>query len=179
MGLTQDDVLEILRLINESEFGELRLEVGDLKLVVRKRGYNPVEPATPTSPVPVAEPVAEEPADTGVEGEQEAEADVLPSSKVNSTQVDSVDVTVEEGLIPIRAPILGIFYRTPKPGASPFVEVGSSVNEDDTVCIIEVMKLFSSIKAGARGRIAKICAENGQMVEYQQTLFLIEPAEGS
>ena len=174
MGLTQDDVLEILRLINESEFGELRLEVGDLKLVVRKRGYNPVELATPTSPVSVAEPAADEP----VVAAAEPEAAVLPKSKASPTQVASVDVAVEEGLIPIKAPILGIFYRAPKPGASSFVEVGSSVNEDDTVCIIEVMKLFNSLKAGARGRIAKICAENGQMVEYQQTLFLIEPAEG-
>ena len=86
----------------------------------------------------------------------------------------------EEGLIPIKSPVLGIFYRSPKPRAPPFVEVGQYVKEDDTVCLIEVMKLFNAVKAGVRGRIARICAENTEMVEYQQRLFLVEPMdEGS
>ena len=80
----------------------------------------------------------------------------------------------EEGLTPIKSPMLGTFYGAPKPGAPPFVEVGQVASEDETVCIIEVMKLFNTIKAGIRGRIAKICAENAQMVEFQQTLFLLE-----
>jgi acetyl-CoA carboxylase biotin carboxyl carrier protein len=80
-----------------------------------------------------------------------------------------------EGLIPIKAPLLGIFYRAPKPGAPPFVEVGDHVTEEDTVCLVEVMKLFNTVKAGINGRIAKICAENSQMVEYNQILFLIDP----
>jgi acetyl-CoA carboxylase biotin carboxyl carrier protein len=79
-----------------------------------------------------------------------------------------------EGLVAIKAPMLGTFYRTPKPGAPPFVEVGAMVDKDDPVCIIEVMKLFNTVKAGVQGRIAQICAEQGQLVEYQQVLFLIE-----
>jgi biotin carboxyl carrier protein len=70
--------------------------------------------------------------------------------------------------------MLGTFYRTPKPGAPPYVEVGSVVNEDDPVGIIEVMKLFNTVKAGVRGQIVQVCAEQGQMVEFQQTLFLVE-----
>ena len=70
--------------------------------------------------------------------------------------------------------MLGTFYSAPKPGAPPFVEIGQLVREDDTVCIIEVMKLFNTVKAGLQGRIIKILAENAQMVEYQQTLFLVE-----
>jgi acetyl-CoA carboxylase biotin carboxyl carrier protein len=80
-----------------------------------------------------------------------------------------------DGAILIQAPVLGTFYRSPKPGAPPFVEVGQRVTEDDVLCIIEVMKLFNTVKAGVRGRIAKILAENGQMVEFQQPLFLIQP----
>ena len=80
-----------------------------------------------------------------------------------------------QGLIPIKSPLLGIFYRSPKPGSPPFVEIGSEITEDDTVCLVEVMKLFNTVKAGVKGRIAKICAENNQMIEYNQTLFLIEP----
>ena len=86
-----------------------------------------------------------------------------------------------EGLIPIQSPMLGTFYRAPKPGAPPFVEVGQRVSEEDTLCIIEVMKLFSTIKAGVKGRIVRICAEDGQLVEFKQTLFWVEPVadEGS
>jgi acetyl-CoA carboxylase biotin carboxyl carrier protein len=105
----------------------------------------------------------------------------LPSGKIEKSDSD-VQVTKQAlndlgavpGLIPIKAPLLGTFYRTPKPGAPPYVEVGSLVNEDDPVCIIEVMKLFNTVKAGIRGRISQICAEQGQMVEYHQTLFLVE-----
>ena len=82
---------------------------------------------------------------------------------------------IEEGLVPIKSPILGTLYVSPKPGDPAFVEVGSIVEEKDTVCIIEVMKLFTSIMAGVRGRIAKICAEDGQMVQYDQVMFLVEP----
>ena len=74
----------------------------------------------------------------------------------------------------IKAPVLGTFYATPKPGAPPFVEVGQLVAEDDVVCLIEVMKLFNTVKAGVRGRIVKICVEQAQMVEFQQPLFLLE-----
>ena len=70
--------------------------------------------------------------------------------------------------------MLGTFYKAPKPGAPPFAEVGSFVKEEDTLCIIEVMKLFNTVKAGLRGRIARVCAEQGQMVEFNQTLFWVE-----
>jgi biotin carboxyl carrier protein len=74
--------------------------------------------------------------------------------------------------------MLGVFYRSPKPEAPPFVEVGQFVGNDDVVCIVEVMKLFNMVRAGVRGRIAKICAENAQLVEYNQVLFLVEKEEG-
>ena len=83
----------------------------------------------------------------------------------------------EEGFFAIKSPLLGTFYRSPKPGSPPFVKEGQFVNEDDSVCIIEVMKLFNTVKAGVRGRIVKACADNSQMVEYQQTLFLVEEGE--
>ena len=70
--------------------------------------------------------------------------------------------------------MLGTFYRAPKPGAPPFVEEGQMVNVDDTVCIIEVMKLFNTVKSDVRGRIAKILVEDAQMVEFKQALFLVE-----
>ncbi len=79
-----------------------------------------------------------------------------------------------EGIVAVRAPMLGTFYRTPAPGERPFVEVGDKVGADDTVCLVEVMKLFQSIKAGVAGTVVKIAVENGSMVEHGQTLVLIE-----
>lgn len=76
----------------------------------------------------------------------------------------------------IRSPIVGTFYRAPAPDADPYVEVGKVVNKGDVLCIIEAMKLMNEIESDVSGRIAKILVENAQPVEYNQVLFLIEPA---
>lgn len=75
----------------------------------------------------------------------------------------------------IKAPLLGIFYRRPQPGSPPYVEVGSLVDENTTVALMEVMKLFNPVRAGVMGRIHKICIEDGELVEYNQVLFLLKP----
>ena len=80
---------------------------------------------------------------------------------------------VAEGEVAIRAPMLGTFYRSPAPGEPPFVEIGKRVRADDTVCLIEVMKLFSSIKAGVDGLVDRILVENGSMIEFNQMLIII------
>ena len=74
--------------------------------------------------------------------------------------------------------MLGIFYRAPAPGEKPFVEVGQRVKADDTVCLIEVMKLFNSIRAGVDGEIVKIFAENSALVEFDQVLICVKPSKG-
>ena len=84
----------------------------------------------------------------------------------------------EDGLHYLTAPMVGVFYASPRPGEPPFVTPGDTVEEDDIVCIIEVMKLFNSIAAGVRGRVIDILAENGAMVEYGQRLIAIEPDAG-
>jgi acetyl-CoA carboxylase biotin carboxyl carrier protein len=86
---------------------------------------------------------------------------------------------VPEGMVAVRSPMLGTFYRAPSPGEKPFVEVGSRVTPEETVCLVEVMKLFNSIKAGVAGRVARIPVENGAMVEHAQLLILIEPDAGN
>ena len=156
MDLTEDDVIQILQLIGESDFDELQLEVGDLKLVVNKRnGSAPLE----------------------TQERRELAPGPVPNFSEEQTedQTDGETIVVEAGLDTINAPMLGIFYRAPKPDAPPFVEAGSVVEEDTTVCIIEVMKLFTTIKAGRRGRIARIYPENSALVEYNQVLFAVEP----
>ena len=159
------EIMEILDLLNESDFDELRLEMPGLKLAFSKNAIDSPGQITEKTQRSLSseKSIPSELAETDHERVTDKNASIGPG------QVE------EEGLIPIKAPLLGIFYRAPKPGAPPFVEVGGRVTEEDTVCLIEVMKLFNTVKAGLNGHIAKICAENGQMVEYNQILFLIDP----
>ena len=158
MDLSYDDVQKILKIIDGSSVEELHLEIGDLKLVVRKRGataeateFRPAPAPSPSRPAAPREVTPAPPA---------------PPPATRRPRAAGVEV---------KAPMVGTFYRTPAPGAPPFVEVGSAVAEDDTVCIIEVMKLMNSIRAGCQGRVVEICADNGVMVEFGQTLMVIEP----
>jgi acetyl-CoA carboxylase biotin carboxyl carrier protein len=80
-----------------------------------------------------------------------------------------------ENLLPIKSPMVGTFYSAPSPEAKPFVSVGTAVNEETDVCVIEAMKVFNNVKAECSGKIAKILVTNGQAVEFGQVLFLVEP----
>jgi acetyl-CoA carboxylase biotin carboxyl carrier protein len=78
------------------------------------------------------------------------------------------------GLLEVKSPMVGTFYRSPSPDAEPYTEVGQSISAGQTMCIIEAMKLMNEIESEFNGKIAKILVENAQPVEYNQTLFLIE-----
>ncbi len=80
------------------------------------------------------------------------------------------------GLVAVTAPMVGTFYRSPSPSAPPFVEVGSEVDEETQVCILEVMKLMSSVAAGVRGVVAEVCVEDAAPVQFGDVLFRVRPA---
>lgn len=173
MELSEEEVLQILKLIENSSFDFLQLEWGDLKLTVAKGGYdisvaNHPAPRTLTEPAP-----SERPAPNAMEAEAKREPKEL------KTKAPAPEAAVLEAAVPINAPMVGTFYRAPEPGAPPFVEVGDAVQEETTVGLIEVMKVFTAVKAGVRGMILEGCVQNGQFVEYGQALFLIRPEEGS
>ncbi len=171
MELTSEDVLQIMKFLENASFTELRLEMGGLKLELCKgnEGGRMNEDARGTANP--SRPAPGESAQIPRNMDGRNDPPVLPT-----TPPAGVEPEKEGGLLPIRAPMLGTFYRTPKPGAPPFVEVGQMVTEEDPVGIIEVMKLFTTVKAGLRGRVARVCVEQGQMVEFQQPLFLVEKA---
>ena len=79
-------------------------------------------------------------------------------------------------MVVVRAPNLGTFYRAPKPGAPPYVALGQRVEPETELCLIEVMKLFTAVTSGARGIVKQILAEDSQLVEFDQPLFVIDPA---
>jgi acetyl-CoA carboxylase biotin carboxyl carrier protein len=156
----------------------MHLEIGDLKIIVKKKrvgGYP--EESKPSSVALKKSIIAEKPA-TAARRQDDDRISVLPITETQRSEPDRTAFREEKAWHPVKAPLLGTFYRSPRPVAPPFVEVGRSVTENDTVCIIEMMKTMNHVKAGVRGRIAKICVENSQMVEYQQTLFLVEPESG-
>jgi acetyl-CoA carboxylase biotin carboxyl carrier protein len=76
----------------------------------------------------------------------------------------------------IKSQIMGMFYSQPEPGSPPFVSIGAEVEEDTTVCLIEVMKTFNAMTAGVKGVITEVCVKNAQLVEYGQVLFRIRPS---
>ena len=160
MNLTDKDIDRILKIVDESGYDEVSLEVGDFKLHVRRACAGSDPGFAPAAPVPMLDAVA--PAG-GVKPAAAALAPKPPQPEA-----------VPEGLVAVRSPMLGTFYRTPSPGAKPFVEVGDRVSADDTVCLVEVMKLFNSVSAGVDGIIVQILAENGALVEFGQVLMLIE-----
>jgi len=166
MGLTHEDVERILRLIDESGYEEIRIEYGDLKLHVRRHGADPQSKGSiaPLSPEASGK-MAASPAAVAVPSQ--------PSPLPGGATPPSLQLP--PGAVVVRAPMLGTFYRSASPGAPPFVEVGSDVKADSTVCLIEVMKLFNSLKAATEGRVLQILVENGAMVEYDQPLIVIEP----
>ena len=82
---------------------------------------------------------------------------------------------IDPSWVPVVAPNLGTFYRAPKPGAPAFVEVGSTVEADTEICLLEVMKLFTSVKAGRSGEVVRICATDSELVEAGRVLYFIKP----
>lgn len=163
--LTEDEVLQILDLVEKSNFDYLDLEIGDLKLTVSKSGV-PAVPATVS--VTQAAPAAAAPAPAA------AAPEPAPAPAAESAPA-AQPVTVKEGTVPIPAPMVGTFYATPEPGAPPFVALGDRVDAETTVGLVEVMKVFNAVSCGTAGTIDEICVESGQFVEHGQTLFLVRP----
>jgi acetyl-CoA carboxylase biotin carboxyl carrier protein len=170
MELSEDDVLHILKLIDESKFDYFQLEVGELKITVSKGEPIPLNSSpqqVTTAPMPSLAPMSANPA-------------AAPAGAAAASTAQTAPASVEaraaaEGLLTVTAPLLGTFYIAPEPGAPPFTQVGANVTEDTTVGLIEVMKVFNSVRAGVKGTIVEAVAQNGQFVEYGQTLFLVKP----
>ena len=148
MSLTARDVAEILRLLEESSFDSLSLEIDGMKLNLRRHSA-----VKQPSGLVSAPPEAATPWNGG------------RKSKPPS----------ESGLSEVTAPLLGIFHRAPKPGESPFVEIGSKVEAETIIGIIEVMKLMNSVRAGVKGEVVEILVDNGAAVEYGETLLRVRP----
>ncbi len=160
MELSEDDVLQILKLIDESTFDYFQLEVGELKITVSKG-----------EPIPLAGSSASAPA-----APSPARPGAAPAPQAQATKPAPKAAAIPDGMVSISAPILGTFYVAPEPGAPPFTQVGATITEDTTVGLIEVMKVFNSVRSGVKGVVSEVVAQNGQFVEHGETLFLVKPS---
>ena len=151
MSLTAKDVAEIMRLLDESSFDSLSLEIDGLKLSLERRA---------------SRTAAESP-------DRTAPSAVAPAELPRAVAPAKSRAASEPGLAEVTSPLLGIFYRAPRPGEPPFVDIGSRVDEDTMIGIVEVMKLMNSVRAGVKGTVVEILCENGALVEYGEVLLRV------
>ena len=157
-----DDIKQILDLVREHDLAEFELERDGLKVRVRKAGREVA--VAPAATLPVAVP-------------RRRPSRWLPCPRRRGAgarrrrpteAADGVDLAV------IKSPIVGTFYRSPEPGAPPFVEVGDTVKKGQVLCIIEAMKLMNEIESDCDGEIAAVYVENGQPVQFGERLFAVK-----
>lgn len=171
--LTQNDVERILGIVDRLNDIEVRIETEGMKLHVRKFGDPSLAAAAHAAP---AAPALEAPAKPSLPA-RPMPTEPQPAAPAASlhAQAAPARAAAEAGLLEVRAPMLGRFFRASSPSEPPYVHVGSKIGPDDTVCMIEVMKLFNTVKAGVSGTVVEVLAENGAMIEYDAVLFRVRP----
>jgi acetyl-CoA carboxylase biotin carboxyl carrier protein len=174
--LTSEDVRDILQLLDGLPYRELTLETASFRLSLRRSADGGWTQATEVlaEPTVLAErAVLAEPAEPAEPAERAVLAPRAGSAPAAPAQ--AAPEPAAAGLTDVRAPLLGTFYRAPRPGAPPFVSVGSEVEPDTVVCIIETMKLMNSVTAGVTGTVAEILAENAQFAGQGTVLMRVRP----
>ena len=158
MTLTAADVAEIMRLVEQSKFDELNLEMDGVKLTLRRTGAGGGFARSVTAQTG--------PLDAAATAASRSDA-AIAQTAAPAVVSDAVDANLRD----IPSPMLGTFYRAPKPGAAPFVEIGSVVDADTVIAIIEVMKLMNTVRAGVKGVITEILPADETLVEFGEVLM--------
>lgn len=163
--LSYEDLLQILQLVeSSSQFSDFHLKYGDIQIDLRKHSAESVCHDSSRGSERASAPAAMLP----------PRPDPTPAPAVAAPVQTAVPI-VPEGSVIVKSPMVGTFYGAPEPGANPFVKVGQRVAPDTVVCIIEVMKLMSSIAAGKAGVVTQILVNDGEAVEFGQPLIVIDP----
>jgi acetyl-CoA carboxylase biotin carboxyl carrier protein len=157
--LSAADVAEIMRLVEQSKFDELSLEIGGVKLTLRRAGAGGGIARSATTESGRLEAAA-----TGVSRSDATARAAAPAVAAGQGFANLRDIA---------SPMLGTFYRAPKPGSAPFVEIGSVVDEDSVIAIIEVMKLMNTVRAGIKGVITEILPADETLVEFGEVLMRV------
>ena len=154
-------VKKLIELLDESGIAEIEITEGEES--VRISRYSQNAPVAAPAAAPVAAPAAAP----------------IAAAAAPATAETTAPATVEEDGYEVNAPMVGTYYAASSPGAAPYVQVGDRINEGDTLCIIEAMKMMNQIEADVSGVIKSIRIQNGEPVEFGQTLFVIDQRHGS
>lgn len=172
------EIKELLMLIDNTKLEYVKLNTSDIELEVSKKVVGNIELVTKnTSVVENKENNIEKVSATNEENNIINTKDVLEyetSNEIEGNEVENVIEFAGENLKEVKAPLIGTFYESPDPDFPAFVSVGDHVEKGDTLCIVEAMKLMNEIKSEFTGKVVEIKATNESMVEYGQTLFVIE-----
>jgi acetyl-CoA carboxylase biotin carboxyl carrier protein len=155
-------IQELIKLVNESNIGEVTIEQKDFKITVKQKE----EQVTQMMAAPMQMPVYQQ---------QPSQMQQAPAQSAGGEKPKS-EAPAPSNTVTIKSPMIGTFYRRPSPDKPIFVEPGDEVSPGKVVCIIEAMKLFNEIESEVKGRIVKVLVEDASPVEYDQPLFLVEPA---
>lgn len=164
MDIDLEELATVVELLKGAEFSDFRYEKGDLRLIISRGGTAASEDLSSirTAVKPVQAPPS---------------APATPAPQPAKLQAAVAMAVAHDGADLVKAPLLGTFYASPKPGEQPFVRIGDRVAAKTVLCIVEVMKLMNSVEAGRAGVVVAIHAEDGQLVEHGQPLFSIAPGD--
>jgi len=168
--MTYKEIQELIKLVNKMNLSEFKLKDGDLEMSIRTKDYSKTKRIVSDNPqvisvAPQAAPVQQIP----VAPQTTAVPDLSPNPANSQGENNNA------GLIEVKSPIVGTFYRSSSPDKPPFVKVGDKIEVGDVVCIVEAMKLFNEIESEVAGTVVKVLSEDASPVEYDQALFLLEP----
>ena len=158
-------IQELIRLVNESNIGEVTVEQKDFKITIKQKEEQITQVVAASMP---AQAFGQLP--------QQAAPAALPAAPATAAQAVAAAAPAASNTVTIKSPMIGTFYRRPSPDKPNFCEVGDEIAPGKVVCIIEAMKLFNEIESEVRGKIVKILVDDASPVEYDQPLFLVEPA---
>lgn len=169
-------IQEIIRMVSKHKISEFTLKEGEFKLTIRTQA--PHESAQTSVAVPVQQPLA---TFSQAAAPPPVAVAPLPAAEAAGGEKASLAAAAPEAenlskLIPVKSPMVGTFFRSPSPDKPAFVKIGDGIDVGQTVCIIEAMKLFNEIESDVKGKVVKVLVDDGRPVEYDQVLFLIEPA---
>jgi len=153
-------IQELMKLVNKSNIGELSIEKNDFKITIKQKKDAAVQQMMSPMPQYVPQP-------------QTSAPQALPAAGGGESKKPELK---EDKLITIKSPMIGTFYRQAGPGKPIFVNVGDEITPGKVVCIIEAMKLFNEIESEIKGTIVKVLVDDASPVEFDQPLFLVEPA---
>jgi len=163
--MTYKEIQDLLKLVSKSELSEVRVKDGDFEITIRTGSYAKNKMAAPT--VVTQAPLQMAPAIAPI-------AAAAPSTEAAATPA-AADASDTAGLVEVRSPIVGTFYRSPSPDKPVYVSVGDTISVGSVVCIVEAMKLFNEIESEVEGKIVKVMIDDASPVEYDQVLFLVDP----